>query len=114
MLWWDWTGRQQLALLAAVLTVAATPWLLLGFSPYNSYNLGAFAGGTCFLAIPQILAWFLFVGLRTGRIPVRGGHEDRGESPTWFWTVAAMYAALVAMFVWMIVAVIFDLPMFPL
>jgi hypothetical protein len=97
-----------------MLTVAATPWLLFGFLPYNSYNLGVVAGGTAFLAIPQIVAWFLFVGLRTGRMPVRGGSEDRTASPTWFWITAAMYAALVALFLWFIIAVIFDLPGPPL
>jgi hypothetical protein len=73
-----------------------------------------FAGGTAFLAIPQIIAWFLFVGLRTGRMPVRFGSEDRTKSPTWFGIAAVVYAALLLLFLWVIVAVIFDLSMPPL
>ena len=113
MLWWDWTGRQRLWLLTAILTVAAAPWLLLGFFPYSSYNLGAVAGGTAFLAIPQLIAWFLFVGLRTERMPVRFGSEYRPKSPTWFWSVAAMYAVLLLLFLWVVIAVVFDLPIPP-
>lgn len=41
--------------------------------------------------IPQISGWALFVGLKTGRIPVRGGEEVRAESPMWFWLTAACY-----------------------
>ena len=91
-----------------MLTVAATPWLFLGWLP-NEW--GAFVGGTAFLAIPQIVAWLLFVGLWTGRMPVRGGAGDRHEAPTWFWIIAAMYAALLLLFLWIILAVLIDLPM---
>lgn len=111
MLWWDWTARRRLTLLAVIFTVAAMPWLLLGWLPDN---WGAFAGGTAFLAIPQIIAWFLFVGLRTGRLPVRFGSEDRKETPTWFWIIAAMYLAILLLFAWMGIALVFDLPMLPM
>lgn len=110
MLWWDWNARQRLALVAAMLAVAATPWLMLGWLP-NEW--GAFVGGTAFLTIPQVVAWFLFVGLRTGRMPIRGGAEVRRESPMWFWSTAVMYAVLVLLFLWVILAVLFDLPMPP-
>jgi hypothetical protein len=111
MLWWDWTARQRLALLALMLTIAVAPWLMLGFLPRTSYNLGVVAGGTAFLIMPQIIAWFLFVGLRTGRMPVRFGSEHRISSPAWFWCVAALYAALLVLFLWMIIAVVLDMPM---
>lgn len=103
MLWWDWNKRQRLALLAAMFAVAATPWLLLGWLPSE---WGAFVGGTAFLAIPQMLAWYLFVGLRTGRLPSRFGSEYRSESPTWFWILATMYAGLVLLFLYIILAVL--------
>lgn len=105
MLWWDWTARQRWALLVAILIFSAMPWLLLGWLPYNLYNLGALAGGTAFLAVHLIIAWFLIVGLRTGRIPMRNGSEDRTKAPTWFWLVAAAYSALLIFFLWIIFAV---------
>jgi len=105
MLWWDWNSRQQLALLTAMLVVAATPWLLLGWFPDEWV---AFVGATAFLAIPQLVGWFLLVGLRTGRMPVRGGVEARSESPTWFWIFAATYAALLLFFVWAILALLVE------
>lgn len=108
MLWWDWTAAQRLALLAAILVVAALPWLVLGWVPND---LGAFVGGTAFLAIPQIVGWYLIVGLRTGRIPSRFGSEERRVSPTWFWMTAGLYAGLVALFACMILAVITDTPL---
>lgn len=106
MLWWDWSAARRLGLLAAMLAIAATPWLLLGWAPGN---WGAFAGGTALLTIPQVIAWFLYVGLRTGRMPLRGGREDRRESPTWFWIVAALYAAMLFQFAWLAATVLADL-----
>ena len=88
--------------------LAAIPCVLLGWLP-NDWR--AFVGGTAFLAIAQIVAWMLFVGLRAGRIPVRGGAADRSDSPTWFWIVAAMYAALLLAFFWAILVVLFEVPM---
>ena len=90
-----------------MLAIAATPWVLLGWLP-NEW--GAFVGGTAFLIIPQIVAWFLFVGLRTGRIPSRYGSEYRSDSPTWFWITAAIYAGIVLLFLWIILAVLTDGP----
>ena len=108
MLWWDWDTRQRLTLLTAMFALAAIPCVLLGWLP-NDWR--AFVGGTAFLAIAQIVAWMLFVGLRTGRMPVRGGAADRSDSPTWFWIVAAMYAALLLAFFWAILVVLFEVPM---
>ena len=70
---------------------------------------GAFVGCTAFLAIPQIVAWFLFVGLKTGRIPVRGGVEERRESPVWFWSIAAGYAVLLLIFLLVVLQVLADI-----
>jgi len=68
------------------------------------------AGGTALLAIPQMVAWSLFVGLKTGRMPVRFDGEDRFKSPTWFWIFAVIHVALLILFVWFFLAVVFDLP----
>ena len=81
-----------------MLVVAAVPWLFLRWLP-NDW--GAFLGGTAFLTIPQLTAWALFVGLRTGRMPsAYGGSESLAESPIWFWALAAGYAAVVLVFLW--------------
>ena len=108
MLWWDWNAKQRLSVLAAILTVAALPWLAIGWLT-NDWR--AFLGGTAFLAIPQMVAWFLFVGLRTGRIPTRFGSEIRSDSPAWFWIIAAMDVAIVLFFLWIILAVLTGIPM---
>lgn len=99
MLWWDWSGSKKLALLAAMLAVAALPWFMLGWLPHA---WRAFIGGTAFLMLPQMFGWFLFVGLYTGRIPARSGSELRSVSPIWFWSMAAIYLALLIVFAWII------------
>lgn len=84
---------------------------MLGWLP-NEW--GAFVGGTAFLTIPQVVAWILFVGLKTGRMPSAYGRSElRAETPTWFWSTAAMYAVLLLLILWVILAVLFDLPMPP-
>lgn len=99
MLWWDWNTRQRLALLAVMLAVGAIPWLVLG----GLKEPGVILGGTAFLAIPQMIGWFLFVGLHTGRMPsAYGRSEKRGQSPTWFWFTGAGYAAILLLYVCMI------------
>lgn len=103
MLWWDWSSRQRLGLLAAMLAIAATPWILLGWVPHD---WGAFIGGTAFLAIPQLMAWALFVGLRTGRMPSAYGRSElRAETPTWFWLTGALYGGLLLVFLWIALGV---------
>ncbi len=103
MLWWDWNGRQKLVLLAGIFLLAATPWLMLGWLPNEC---GAFVGGTAALAIPQMMAWFIFVGLRTGRIPsAYGGSELRAEEPTWFWFTSALYLGVLLTFFWLFWAI---------
>lgn len=90
--------------MAVVLAIAAAPWLALGWLPNE---IGAFLGGTAFLAIPQMIAWYLFVGLRTGRMPsAYGRSEKRAESPTWFWIIGGGYTALLLLFLWIIVGVV--------
>jgi hypothetical protein len=106
MFWWDWTGKQKLLLLATMLAVAATPWLLVGWVPAEP---GAFVGGTAFLMILQVVGWLLLVGLKTGRMPMPFRQvELREESPVAFWVAAATYAALVAFAVWIIVTIAAD------
>jgi hypothetical protein len=103
MIWWDWKTKQRLALLAAMLAVAATPSIALGWLTEDWRGL---LGGTAFLFIPQIVAWALFVGLTTGRIPSAYGRSElRDESPTWFWLTGGGYAAILLLFLWMIAGV---------
>ena len=87
-----------------MVAIGATPWLLLGWVPNE---LGAFMGGTAFLAIPQMIAWALFVGLRTGRMPSAYGRSElRAKSPAWFWITGAGYAAILLFFIWIVVGVV--------
>lgn len=95
MLWWDWNGKQRLLLFAAMLGCATVPLLLMGW-PLSEWR--AYIGGIAFLLIPQLVGFYLFVGLNTGRMPARAGSESRVDSPTWFWIIAAGYAAVVATF----------------
>lgn len=107
MFWWDWTAKQKLLTIAAMLLIAATPWVVLGWLPSEA---GAFVGGTAFLMIPQLMGWFLLVGLRTGRMPMPyGSDEHRESSPAAFWIVAAGYAALCAYSIWIILMVGMDI-----
>jgi hypothetical protein len=104
MTWWDWKTKQHLALIAGMLAVAATPWLALGWLTKDGRAL---LGGTAFLFIPQIVAWALFVGLTTGRIPSAYGRSElRAQSPTWFWLTAVVYAAILLLFLWIISGVV--------
>lgn len=107
MLWWDWDARQRIGLFAAMLGIAATPCILLGWATPAHWR--AFVGGTAFLLGPQILAWVLFVGLRTGRMPTAyGGSELRNERPIWYWLMGAVYGAVVLLFLGFILYVITD------
>jgi hypothetical protein len=104
MIWWDWNARQRFALLAGVVAIAATPSVLLGWVP-NEW--GAFVGGTAFVAIPLLIAWVLFVGLRTGRMPTAYGRSElRAETPAWFWLTGAAYAGILMFFLWIIAVVL--------
>ena len=38
----------------------------------------------------------LFVGLRTGKMPSRGGPVIRATNPFWFWMTGALYGAALA------------------
>jgi hypothetical protein len=91
-------------LFAAMLAIAAIPLLLLGWMP-NEW--GAVIRGIAFLAIPQLIAWALFVGLRTGRMPSAYGRSElRAERPTWFWLTGALYGGLLLLFMWIILGVV--------
>ncbi|HET6942285.1 MAG TPA: hypothetical protein VFH89_09005 [Sphingomicrobium sp.] len=104
MIWWDWKASQRVPFVAAMLVVAAV--LLMLFGGFAG-DWRALLGGTAFLFIPQIVAWLLFVGLATGRMPSAYGRSElRDESPKWFWITGAGYAALVLFFIWIIVGVV--------
>jgi hypothetical protein len=106
VLWWDWSAKRKWSLLAGILVIAALPWIALGWLPDQP---GAFAGGTTFLAIPQMVGWMLFVGLTTGYVPMHYGRKvSRKTSPIEFWSACAVYAALVTLFLSFILYVIFD------
>lgn len=103
MLWWDWKTRGRLTLIAAMFCIAATPWLLIG---WKTKDWRALLGGTAFLFIPQIVGWLLFVGFKTDRMPsAYGRSESRADSPTWFWLTGGMYAALLLLFLWVVIGV---------
>lgn len=105
MIWWDWSGYQRMAMLAAMVALASLPWLMLGWLPQN---WRAFIGGTSFLTIPQIVGWLLFVGLKTGVMPERGGKVERQASPIGFWLVAAAYGLVLVVYAWIIAMVLLD------
>lgn len=88
-----------------MLAIAALPWIILGWLPHDWQ---AFIGGTAFLMLPQILGWFLLVGLVHGRIPTREGLKIRSASPTAFWVIAATYSTPLLLFSWIIVSVAAD------
>ncbi|MBQ1542951.1 MAG: hypothetical protein IIZ63_13215 [Caulobacteraceae bacterium] len=104
MIWWDWKASQRLALMAAMLVVAAIPWILIGGLTSDWWAL---LGGAAFLFIPQMVGWMLFVGLTTGRMPSAYGRSElRSESPRWFWVTGAGYAGLLLLFLWIIIGVV--------
>ena len=80
---------------------------MLGWVPPTDWRV--FVGGTAFFASPQIFAWALFVGLRTGRMPTAyGGSELREESPVWFWLIGAVYGAMVLLFLGVVLYIVMD------
>ena len=90
--------------MAAMLAVAALTVILVGGFA-NDWR--ALLGGTAFLFIPQIVGWLLFVGLKTGRMPSAYGRSElRAHSSLWFWITGAGYAAILLLFVWVIVGVV--------
>jgi len=90
--------------MAGMLVVAAAPWIALG---WLTKDWRAFLGGIAFLFIPQIVAWALFVGLTTGRMPsAYGRSEVRAKSATWFWLTGGGYAAILLLFLWIISGVV--------
>ncbi len=101
MIWWDWTANRRRKLIALMLALAASPWLLIDevFKDWREM-----AGGTALLFIAQIVAWLLYVGLATGRMPSGYSRaERRSEAPIWFWATGVAYAGVLLMLLWMIV-----------
>ncbi|GHD02181.1 hypothetical protein [Novosphingobium pokkalii] len=105
MLWWDWSWKQRGGTLACFFAIAIMPFLIFGGS---SFGWRAMIGGTAFLLIPQIVGWLLFVGLKTGIMPARGAKVERNNSPVGFWTLAAAYGGLLAMYGWIFAMVASD------
>ena len=89
--------------MAAMLGVAAIPWLVIGCTIHDWRGL---LGGTAFLFIPQIAGWLLLVGLITGRMPSAYGRSElRSESPTWFWLTGGAYAAILLLYIGIVLMV---------
>lgn len=103
MIWWDWKTRQRLALMAGMCTVAAIPWLIIG---WTSNDWRGLIGGTGLLFFPQIFGWMLYVGLATGRMPsAYGRSEMRDASPAWYWLTGSLYAGLLIFHLYIILGV---------
>ena len=104
MVWWDWGTGRRISLMGAMLCLAAAPWIVIGVA---TSDWRGFGGGTGFLFIPQFVAWVLFVGLKTGRMPsAYGGSELRDASPAWFWLTGAAYVVLILFFIFIILSVV--------
>lgn len=81
VIWWNWKIGQRLALIGFMLSIAAIPWLLIGKLTSDWRGM---IGGTALFFIPLMMAWLLFVGLRTGRMPSAYGRSElRSEAPRW-------------------------------
>ena len=103
MLWWDWNTSKRLRLLAMLLGVAAIPSFLM-CRTINDWRpaLPAIA----FFAIPLMVGWLLFVGLKTGRMPSAYGRSElRAASPRWFWITGSLYGGLLLLFLWFFLSV---------
>lgn len=106
MFWWDWTGRQRLAIFFVMLGIAAAPWVLLGWFPGE---LRAFLGGTAFLMIPQLMGWMLLIGFKSKVMPMRGGKASLDDDPVTFWFVASCYSGLLVFSLWIILMISIDI-----
>lgn len=98
MIWWDWRWGRKLALLAAMTGLSATVTLLIVPPGQPWFDWRAVAGGIAFFTIPQMAAWCLFVGFRTGSIPARG-RFSRADQRFDFWFGVAAYCLILAMYV---------------
>ena len=59
--------------------------------------------------IPQLMAFFLLIGFKSGVMPMRGGKAARKDEPTSFWLAASCYGALLAFTLWFILTVLVDI-----
>jgi hypothetical protein len=100
MIYWSWgTGRKR-ALVASMVGLSATTLLILGWSLERSLLAWrTLLIGISVLTIPQIVAFLLFVGLRTGMMPQRGRRVSRTEHPIDFWMTAGGYGIVLAMYI---------------
>lgn len=96
-------------MVAALLGLAATTWMIVWWLWTRSMpDWKGLLGGTSFLAIPLLVGFGLFVGLRTGLMPQRGRRVSRADHPVDFWFTGGLYATLLAMCVGFILMVAFD------
>lgn len=104
MIWWNWKTNQRL-LVIAVMVVAAT--VMTASVGGAAIGWRALVGMASFLFIPQIIAWLLFVGLKTGCMPSAYGRSElRSESPAWFWSTGSLYAGLLLLIVGFLISVL--------
>ena len=105
MIWWDWGLRRKTALLGGMIffPLAGVVWV---FGLHT--DLGTILGGVSFLFIPELMAWMLFVGLRTGFMPQRGAKVIRATQPVEFWVTAVAYAVIFVMFIGFLITVALD------
>lgn len=108
VIWWNWKTNRRLALVSAIACVATIPSLWIGAV---TKDWRVILSGTAFFFLPMILAWLLFVGLTTGRMPSAYGRSElRASSPTWFWLTAGIYAGLVLLFLYFVLEVVLGGP----
>ena len=81
----------------------------LDFAWWLPREIGAFVGGTAFLMIPQLMAFFLLIGFKSGVMPMRGGKAARKDDPISFWLAASCYGGLLAFTLWFILTVLADI-----
>ncbi len=100
MIWWGWTNARQWAFLGGLYAVGTLPGLLLALIVDIADEWQLVLGSGLLFLLPLMLCWYLFVGLRTGRIPTRFGSDDRQTSPLSFWLQVVLYAGALAYLVW--------------
>ena len=108
MIWWDWTWPQRWSLLAAYVGIAALPGLLAMIVGAWPLDWRVFVGSCAFFCVPLLLGTMLFVGLRTGRMPIRGEPFVRATEPVWFWMTGGMYVVALAAYFGVVALITID------
>jgi hypothetical protein len=84
MIWFNWSWRAKLALVAAMVGVSAGLTFLLAWSAHEPFDWRVVAGGIGFFTMPQLMGWMLFVAAKTGTIEMKG-RFSRADQPFDFW-----------------------------